>query len=78
MGPFATATIILEAIFWIGLLSVAGVFLAALIKGTIEDISDHRRILAARLASAAPPLRPGQSRGPRGLVLPAQSGRLSA
>ena len=33
MSPFATAAIILEAIFWIALLSVAGVFLAALIKG---------------------------------------------
>jgi hypothetical protein len=48
MGPFATAAMVLEAIFWIALLSVAGIFLAELIKGTIEDISDHRRILAAR------------------------------
>ena len=61
MGPFATAAIILEATFWIALLSVASVFLAALVKGTIEDISDHRRILTTRLASAAPPLSPGHS-----------------
>jgi len=58
MGPFATLAIVLEAVFWIALLSVAGIFLAALIKGTIKDISDHRRILSAMLASTALPLRP--------------------
>lgn len=55
MGPFAMAAIVLEVIFWVALLAVAGGFLVALIKGSIEDIRDHRRIVAARTATAAPP-----------------------
>ena len=47
---FATAAIVLEVVFWIVMLSVAVGFVAALISGTIEDIRDHKRIVAARTA----------------------------
>ena len=54
MGPFAMMAVVLEVIFWIALLSVAGVFLGALAKGMAEDIRDHRRIVAARVALSRP------------------------
>ena len=53
MGPFATAAMILEVIFWIMLLSVFAAFVVALFKGLLEDIRDHRRIAARRLAAQA-------------------------
>ena len=56
MGPFAMMAIALEIVFWLVLLAVATVFVTALIRGTIEDIRDHKRIAAARKAiSALPP-----------------------
>jgi len=56
MSPFATALLVLDAIFWLFLITVAVVFVSALIRGTIEDIRDHHRIVATRTAlSALPP-----------------------
>lgn len=55
MGPFAMMAVVLEVIFWMALLSVAAIFLGALAKGMIEDIRDHRRIVAARAALGRPP-----------------------
>lgn len=54
MGPFAMMAVVLEVIFWAALLSVAAVFLGALAKGMIEDIRDHRRIVAAKAAHSRP------------------------
>ena len=58
MTVFAIAAIVLEVIFWLALLSVAAVFVAALIRGTIEDIRDHKRIVAARIARGILPPSP--------------------
>jgi hypothetical protein len=56
MSLFATVTIVLEVVFWVALLSVMFAFVAALAKGAIEDIRDHKRIVAARNARGiAPP-----------------------
>jgi hypothetical protein len=49
MGPFATVAVALQIAFWLFLLAVATVFVAALIRGTWEAASDHKRILAARV-----------------------------
>jgi hypothetical protein len=58
MSLLATAAIVLEVIFWVALLSVAVGFVAALVQGTIEDIRDHKRIVAARIAlGSSPPTR---------------------
>jgi hypothetical protein len=53
MGSFATTAMLLEAMFWIILISVFGIFVAALFKGLLEDIRDHRRISARRQMSQA-------------------------
>ena len=57
MELFATAVAVFEAIVWIVSILVAVVFIAALARGTIEDIRDHRRIVAGRVASglSSPP-----------------------
>jgi hypothetical protein len=57
MGPFATAAVALQIAFWFFLLAVGAAFVAALIRGTIEDVRDHKRIVAARIAQgfATPP-----------------------
>jgi hypothetical protein len=58
MDPFGTVAVALQIVFWFFLLAVAAVFVAALIRGTIEDISDHKRIVAARIAQGfSPPSR---------------------
>jgi hypothetical protein len=58
MDPFATIAVALQFLFWFFLLAVAVAFVAALIRGTIEDISDHKRIVAARIAQGfSPPSR---------------------
>jgi hypothetical protein len=56
MDPFATVAVTLHIVFWFFLLAVAAVFVAALIRGTIEDISDHKRIVAARSAQGYSPV----------------------
>jgi hypothetical protein len=53
MGPFATAAMILEVVFWIILLSVFATFVGALFKGLLEDIREHRRSAARRLTARA-------------------------
>ena len=58
MSFFATATIVLEVIFWVALLSVISAFIGALAKGMIEDIRDHRRIVASRIAREISPPSP--------------------
>jgi hypothetical protein len=45
-------------VFWFFLLAVAAAFVTALIRGTIEDISDHKRISAARIAQRSSPPSP--------------------
>ena len=56
MSPFAMVLFVLNAVFWLFLIAVAVVFVSALIRGTIEDIRDHHRIVATRIAlSALPP-----------------------
>ena len=58
MDPFATVAVILQIVFWFFLLAVAAVFVTTLIRATIEDISDHKRIVAARIAQGfSPPSR---------------------
>jgi hypothetical protein len=58
MDPFATIAVTLQIVFWFFLFAVAAVFVAALIRGTIEDISDRKRIVAARIAQGfSPPSR---------------------
>jgi hypothetical protein len=58
MDPFATLAVALQIVFWFFLLAVAAVFVTALIRGAIEDISDHKRIMAARIAQGfSPPSR---------------------
>ena len=58
MGPFATVAVGLQIVFWFFLLAVAAAFVTALIRGTIEDISDHKRISAARSAQGSSPPSP--------------------
>jgi hypothetical protein len=65
MNLFATAEIILEVIFWVALLSVAAAFVAALVKGAIEDVRDHRRIVASRIARGILPASPQWERAIR-------------
>ncbi len=56
MSPFAAALFVLDAVFWLFLIAVGVVFVSALIRETIEDIRDHHRIVATRIAlSALPP-----------------------
>ena len=55
MGPFATVAVALQIVFWVFLLAVAAACVTALIRGTIEDISDHKRISAARIARGFSP-----------------------
>ena len=55
MGPFATFAVALQIVFWFFLLAVAAVFVTTLIRATIEDISDHKRIVAARIAQGLSP-----------------------
>ena len=56
MSPVAMVLFVLNAVFWLFLIAVAVVFVSALIRGTIEDIRDHHRIVATRIAlSALPP-----------------------
>ena len=62
---FATAAIVLEVIFWLAMLSVAVGFVAALIRGAIEDIRDHKRIVAARTARGILPPSPQWERAIR-------------
>ncbi len=58
MDPFATIAVTLQIVFWFFLLAVSAAFVAALIRGTIEDISDHKRIVSARIAQGfSPPSR---------------------
>jgi hypothetical protein len=58
MDPFTTVEVSLQIVFWLFLLAVAAVFVTALIRGTLEDISDHKRIVAARIAQGfSPPSR---------------------
>ena len=58
MDPFAMVAVALQIAFWFFLLAVAAVFVTALIRGTIEDISDHKRIVSARIAQGfSPPSR---------------------
>jgi len=62
---FAAMAIVLEIAFWFVLLAVAAVFVTELIRGTVEDIRDHKRIAAARRALSAkapPPERPSLPR----------------
>jgi hypothetical protein len=49
------AIAVFEVICWVAVISVAVVFVAALVRGTIEDIRDHRRIAAARIARGTSP-----------------------
>jgi hypothetical protein len=65
MSLFATAAAVLEVIFWVALLSVAAAFVAALVKGAIEDIRDHRRIVASRIARGLLPPSPQWERAVR-------------
>ena len=65
MSFFATATIVLEVIFWVALLSVISAFIGALAKGTIEDIRDHKRIVASRIARGIAPPSPQWERAIR-------------
>jgi hypothetical protein len=58
MGLFATVAVALHIVFWFFLLAVAAAFVTALIRGTIEDISDHKRISAARFAQGFSPPSP--------------------
>jgi hypothetical protein len=58
MGPFATVAVTLHIVFWIFLLAVAALFVTALIRGTIDDIRDHKRIVAARIAQGFSPPSP--------------------
>ena len=62
---FATAAIVLEVIFWVAMLSVAVGFVAALVRGTIDDIRDHKRIVAARIARGILPPSPQWERAIR-------------
>jgi len=65
MGPFATVAFALEVVFWFFLLAVAAVFVTALVRGTIEEMSDKKRIVAARLAQGLlPPSAQWQRFGP--------------
>jgi hypothetical protein len=58
MDPLAMVAVILQIAFWFFLLAVAAVFVTTLIRATIEDISDHKRIVAARSAQGfSPPSR---------------------
>ena len=58
MDPFATVAVILQIVFWFFLLAVAAVFVTTLIRATIEDIRDHKRIVTARSAQGfSPPSR---------------------
>jgi len=55
MELLATAIAALDLIFWTVGILVMFIFLAALVQGTIEDIRDHRRRVAARSASRLSP-----------------------
>ena len=55
MGALAAVLFVLDVLFWVFLITVAGIFVGALVRGTIEDIRDHKRIVATRLALAAAP-----------------------
>ena len=55
MTILATAIAALDVVFWIALILVAVVLVSALARGTIEDIKDHRRIVAARIARGISP-----------------------
>jgi hypothetical protein len=65
MSLFATVTIVLEIAFWVALLSVMSAFVGALAKGAIEDIRDHKRIVAARNARGISPPSPQWERAIR-------------
>ncbi len=41
MGPFAMVAVALQIIFWFSLLAVAAVFVAALIRGVFEAITNE-------------------------------------
>ena len=55
MELLRTAIAVFEAICWAAVISVAFVFVAALVRGTIENIGDHRRIVATRIARGISP-----------------------
>ena len=56
MELLRTAIAVFEVICWVAVISVGVVLVAALVRGTMEDIRDHRRIVAARIARRiAPP-----------------------
>jgi hypothetical protein len=58
MGLFATVAVALQFAFWFFLLAVAAGLVTALVRGTIEDIRDHKRIVAARIAQGFSPPSP--------------------
>jgi hypothetical protein len=70
MGPFAMVAVALQIIFWFSLLAVAAVFVAALIRGAFEAISDHKRILDARIAQGFLSPSPQWERATRARHLP--------
>jgi hypothetical protein len=55
MELLRAAIAIFEVICWAAVISVAVVLVAALVRGTIEDIRDHRRIVVARIARGISP-----------------------
>jgi hypothetical protein len=65
MNLFATAAVVLEVIFWVALLSVAAAFVAALVKGAVEDMREHKRIVASRIARGILPPSPRWERAMR-------------
>jgi hypothetical protein len=50
MDLFAMVAVGLQIVFWFFLVAGAAVFITALIRGTIEDIGDHKRIVSTRTA----------------------------
>ena len=70
MGPFATVAVALQIVFWFFLLAAAVAFVTALIRGAIEDIGDHKRILAARIAQGFLSPSPQRERATRARHLP--------
>ena len=70
MGPFARVAVALQIIFWLLLLAVSAVFVAALIRGTFEAIGDHKRIMVARIAQGFLSPSPQWERATRARQLP--------